>query len=142
MALAGKVDTISALNPSKETWNIVSKVERLWVSPSLYGSKLPFSMDMVLLDSNGDKIHATVSKTLIYRFQPLLTEGRVYRISFFGVGECGRDFRTTRHPYKINFQIHTSVRVLTNTQINPTPYSFMPISEIMFNDPDTSFLIG
>ncbi|XP_057451916.1 replication protein A 70 kDa DNA-binding subunit A-like [Lotus japonicus] len=141
MALAGKVDPISALDESKETWNIVTKVERLWVSPSLYGSKLPFSTDMVLMDSNGDKIHASVSKTLIYRFQHLITEGRVYRISFFGVGESGRDFRTTRHPYKINFQIHTSVRVLTNTQINLSPYSFMPISEIMLNDPDASFLI-
>lgn len=85
MALAGKVDPISALDKSKETWNIVTKVERLWVSPSLYGSKLPFSTDMVLMDSNGDKIHASVSKTLIYRFQHLITEGRVYRISFFGV---------------------------------------------------------
>lgn len=139
--MSGKIYVISTINPSKETWNIVAKVQRLWLSPSLYGSKLPFSLDMVLVDSKGDKIHATVRKTLIYRFQSLLTEGRVYQISFFGVGESGRDFRTTGHAFKINFQIHTFVCVVTNTPINHSPYSFMAISEIMFNDPDASFLI-
>ncbi|KAL6498958.1 hypothetical protein OROGR_028136 [Orobanche gracilis] len=139
--MAPKIDPISTINPSKETWNVVAKVQRLWLSPSLYGSKLPFCMDMVLVDSNGDKIHATVRKTLIYRFQSLLTEGRVYQISFFGVCESGRDFRTTTHPYKINFQIHTSIRVVPNITININPYTFMPISEIMFNEPDASFFI-
>ncbi|XP_057432660.1 uncharacterized protein LOC130725450 [Lotus japonicus] len=75
------IDDLSTIDASKENWCIVAKVNRLWLSPSLYGSKLPFSMDMILMDDKGCKIHASVRKTLIYRFQSLLSEGRVYQIS-------------------------------------------------------------
>ncbi|XP_057432011.1 replication factor A protein 1-like [Lotus japonicus] len=98
-------------------------------------------MDMILMDDKGCKIHATVRKTLIYRFQSSLTEGKVYQISYFGVGESGRDFRPTDHPFKINFDIQTSVRLLPNKAINITPYSFVPLADIMYKDLDTSFLI-
>ncbi|XP_057444953.1 uncharacterized protein LOC130737212 [Lotus japonicus] len=91
---------------------------------SLYGSKLPFSMDMILMDDKS-----------------LLTEGKVYQISFFDVGESGCDFLPIEHPFKINFDIQTSVRLLPNKAINITPYSFVPLGDIMYKDLDTSFLI-
>ncbi|XP_057455849.1 uncharacterized protein LOC130747048 [Lotus japonicus] len=72
--MAIKVDDVSDVNNSKDTWNIVTKVVRLWVSPSFSGGKLPFSMELVLMDSKGCQIHASVRKTLVYRFHPLLTE--------------------------------------------------------------------
>ncbi|XP_057457703.1 uncharacterized protein LOC130748490 [Lotus japonicus] len=108
------IDDLSTIDASKENWCIIAKVNRLWLSPSLYGSKLPFSMDMILMDE---------------------------KISFFGVGESGRDFRPTSHPFKINFDIHTSVRLVPNKTIDLSPYNFVPISDIMFKDLDTSFLI-
>ncbi|KAL6521484.1 hypothetical protein OROGR_018053 [Orobanche gracilis] len=103
--------------------------------------KLPFSMELVLMDSKGCKIHASVRRTLVYRFKPLITEGHVYQISYFGVGDNVGDFRTTSHQFKINFHIHTIVKEITNTPITKSPYSFKPLSEIMFNDPDSSYLI-
>ncbi|KAL6561955.1 hypothetical protein OROGR_002962 [Orobanche gracilis] len=136
-----KVDDVSVVTASKDTWNIVTKVIRLWVSPSFSGGKLPFSMELVLMDSKGCKIHASVRKTLVYRFKPLLTEGHVYQISYFSVGDNISDFRTTAHQFKINFHIHTIVNEITNTSITKSPYSFKPLSEIMFNDPNSSYLI-
>ncbi|XP_057452315.1 uncharacterized protein LOC130744143 [Lotus japonicus] len=129
--MASRIDDLAKVDASKETWTIVAKVSHLWLSPSLYGSKLPFSMDMILMDDKGCKIHATVRKTLIYRFQSSLTEGKVYQISYFGVGESGRDFRPTDHPFKINFDIQTYVRLLPNKAINITSYSFVPLADIM-----------
>lgn len=79
---------------------------------------------------------------MVYRFHPLLTEGRVYQISYFGVGDNLGDFRTTTHQFKINFHIHTKVKEIGNCPITKSPYSFIPLSEIMFNDPDPSYLIG
>ncbi|XP_057427773.1 uncharacterized protein LOC130721058 [Lotus japonicus] len=108
------INDLATIDASKENWSIVAK---------------------------GCKIHATVRKTLIYRFQSLLSEGRVYQILFFGVGESGRDFRSTSHPFKINFDIHTFVRLVPNKAINLSPYNFVPISDIMFKDLYTSFLI-
>ncbi|XP_057432506.1 uncharacterized protein LOC130725279 [Lotus japonicus] len=139
--MASRIDDLAKVDASKETWTIVAKVNHLWLSPSLYGSKLPFSMDMILMEDKGCKIHATVRKTLIYRFQSLLAEGKVYQISYFGVGESGCDFRPTEHPFKINFDIQTSVRLLPNKAINITSYSFVPLADIMYKELDTSFLI-
>nr|AFK36314.1 unknown [Lotus japonicus] len=139
--MAIKVDDVSDVNNSKDTWNIVTKVVRLWVSPSFSGGKLPFSMELVLMDSKGCQIHASVRKTLVYRFHPLLTEGRVYQISYFGVGDNLGDFRTTTHQFKINFHIHTKVKEIGNCPITKSPYSFISLSEIMFNDPDPSYLM-
>lgn len=106
------------------------KVIRLWLTPSYSESKLPSSLDIVLMDSKvffalifpyylhglcvensnflccffkGCKIHASIRRTLVYRFQNQIYEGRVYQISSFGVCENGGDFRTTSHPYKMNF---------------------------------------
>ncbi|XP_057416055.1 uncharacterized protein LOC130710720 [Lotus japonicus] len=108
------IDNLATIDVSKENWSIIAK---------------------------GFKIHATVRKTLIYRFQSLLSEGRVYQILFSGVGESGRDFRSTSHPFKINFDIHTFVRLVPKQAINLNPYNFVPISDIMFKDLYTSFLI-
>ncbi|KAL6526977.1 hypothetical protein OROGR_016067 [Orobanche gracilis] len=134
-----KVDDVSVVTASKDTWNIVTKVIRLWVSPSFSGGKLPFSMELVLMDSKLQD--SCFRKTLVYRFKPLLTEGHVYQISYFGVGDNVGDFRTISHQFKINFHIHTIVKEITNTPITKSPYSFKPLSEIMFNDPDSSYLI-
>ncbi|XP_057419002.1 uncharacterized protein LOC130713232 [Lotus japonicus] len=139
--MAVKVDDLSIIDSSKEAWNIVVKVIRLWVSPNFGGRKLPFSMELVLMDAKGTKIHASVKKTLVYLFQPLLTGGRVYNISYFGVGENGGEFKTTSHPFKLNFHKHTSVRLETKIAISKSPYSCTPLSDIMFRDPDSSFLV-
>ncbi|XP_057426364.1 replication protein A 70 kDa DNA-binding subunit B-like [Lotus japonicus] len=136
-----RVDDVSKIDASKETWAIVVKVVRLWLTPSYSGSKLPSSLEMVLMDSKGCKIHASIRRTLVYRFKNQLLEGRVYQISFFGVCENDGDFRTTPHPYKVNFQMHTSVRLMANTPITGKPFTFMPLSDVVFKDPDTFFLI-
>ncbi|XP_057429655.1 uncharacterized protein LOC130722825 [Lotus japonicus] len=83
--------------PPKPTFAVVATPIRLWVVPSFYGKKLPYSMDLVLMDAKGCKIHAFVTQSLIYKFQALLNEGCVYHIFFFGVGENGGNFRTTSH---------------------------------------------
>lgn len=49
--MAVKVDDLSIIDSSKEAWNIVVKVIRLWVSPNFGGGKLPFSMELVLMDA-------------------------------------------------------------------------------------------
>ncbi|XP_057418494.1 uncharacterized protein LOC130712690 [Lotus japonicus] len=140
--MALRVDDVSKIDASKDTWTIVVKVIQLWLTPSYSGSKLPSSLEMVLMDSKGFKIHATIRRTLVYRFQNQISEGRVYQMSFFGVCENGGDFRTTCHPYKINFQMHSIVRVMANTSISGKPFSFMALSDVVFKEPDTSFLIG
>ncbi|XP_057452904.1 replication protein A 70 kDa DNA-binding subunit C-like [Lotus japonicus] len=140
-AIGYKFDDISEINTSKDAWAVVATPIRLWVVPSFSGKKLPYSMELVLMDAKGGKIHASVRQSLIYKFQPLMNEGRVYQISSFGVEESRGDFRTTGHGYKINFQFSTSVRLVKDLPINRSPYSFMPLSDVALNNPDSYYLI-
>jgi hypothetical protein len=50
--MAPKYDSIASLNASKEHWNLMARVVRLWSVIDLGGNKLPFSMEMVLVDKN------------------------------------------------------------------------------------------
>ena len=52
-------------------------------------------------------MHATVRKTLVYKFKPLISEGQVYVVAYFEVGGNTSYFRTTRHEFHLNFQLRT-----------------------------------
>ncbi|KAG4921613.1 hypothetical protein JHK86_050426 [Glycine max] len=59
-------------------------------------SRIPLSMEMVLVDSKGDRVHGSVKQTFIYKFDKALQEGKWYSIQFFGVAENGV-FGTVKH---------------------------------------------
>ncbi|KAK2359763.1 replication factor A protein [Trifolium repens] len=59
--MAPKHDSISDISPAKENWNLIVRVVRLWYVKNTVKDKLPFSIEMVLMDSKADRIHATLS---------------------------------------------------------------------------------
>ncbi|KAL5161690.1 PKS-NRPS hybrid synthetase [Glycine soja] len=65
---------------TKESWNIIVRVLRLWFVPNLNGKGLRLSMEMVLLRMKGDKIHVSLRKTLIYKFIKDIKEDLVYKV--------------------------------------------------------------
>ncbi|KAL6521833.1 hypothetical protein OROGR_018402 [Orobanche gracilis] len=139
--MALQFDDVSAICPSKESWKIAVKVVRLWTTQSFNGGKFPFTLEMVLIDDKGSKIQASIRKTLIYKFDRLLSEGHVYCLTYFGVGDNGGSYRYTKHAFKLNFQFNTKVQELKDFPINILSYSFVPLSDIMFNEHDTDFLV-
>lgn len=89
----------------------------------------------------GGKIHATIRKTLIYKFEKELKEGMVYSINFFGVVSNGGNFRTTRHGYKLNFQMGTKVVSVDNGLVSASPFSIVLFSDIT-ETYSTDYLVG
>lgn len=83
--MAPRSDNISEISPVKESWSIVVRIVRAWFVRDVIRDAHPFSLDMVLMDASGNKIHATVRRTLIYKFEKDLQEGKVYSMSGFGV---------------------------------------------------------
>ncbi|CAN7016569.1 unnamed protein product [Brassica rapa subsp. trilocularis] len=65
---------------------------------------------MVVVDSNGVKIHASVKKDLVNQFDPQLSEGSSKIFINFSVGQSCGSYRTTNHQYKISFLETTHVR--------------------------------
>ncbi|XP_057425812.1 uncharacterized protein LOC130719194 [Lotus japonicus] len=138
MALSLTVDDVSSISKEKDVWRVTVKVVRKCMTPSFDRSKLPNSMELVLMDAKGDRIHGTVQRTHVYKFNPLLVEG--YMFSHFSVGDSPLDFRTTTHAHRIIFGFDSVVQTLTDVPITKSPYSFVSVYDIMFNDPDQTLL--
>ncbi|XP_057438385.1 replication protein A 70 kDa DNA-binding subunit C-like [Lotus japonicus] len=134
------VDDVSSISKEKDVWRVIVKVVRKWMTPSFDRSKLPNSMELVLMDAKGDRIHDIVQRTHVYKFNPLLVEGQVYMLSHFSVGDSPLDFRTMTHAHRIIFGFDSVVQTLTDVPITKSPYSFVSVYDIMFNDPDQTLL--
>ncbi|XP_027905872.1 uncharacterized protein LOC114165449 [Vigna unguiculata] len=108
--------SLQELNPEKESWNIVARV--------------------------GVLIHASVRRTLIYKFQYEIKEDKVYTIQSFSVSCNGGSYRTTNHAYKINFQFETKVNMVESTLVSKTRTSYTPFSTIIAASFDTDYLVN
>ena len=90
----------------------------------------------------GDRIHVSVRRTLIYKFQNDIFEDKVYSFNFFSVSTNSRSYRTTCHQYKINFQFGTKVTSVGNDLVScPKPH-YTPISVLKAPGFDTDYLVG
>ncbi|XP_027903772.1 uncharacterized protein LOC114163676 [Vigna unguiculata] len=134
--------SLQELNPEKESWNILSRIVRLWFVEDYTKGKTPFSMEIVLQDQEGVLIHASVRRTLIYKFQSEIKEDKVYSIQSFSVSCNGGSYRTTKHAYKINFQFGTKVNMVQSTLVPKTTTSYTPFSTIIADGFDTDYLVN
>ncbi|XP_057450757.1 uncharacterized protein LOC130742671 [Lotus japonicus] len=141
MALSLTVDDVSSISKENDVWRVIVKVVRKWMTPNFDRSKLPNSMELVLMDAKGDRIHGKVQRTHVYKFNPLLVEGRVYMLSHFSIGDSALDFRTTTHTHRIIFGFDSVVQTLTDDPITKSPCSFVYVSDLMSNDQDQTLLV-
>ncbi|CAN6893296.1 unnamed protein product, partial [Brassica oleracea] len=89
-------------------WKIRVKIIRLWKQFTAAGG---LTIEMVLIDANGDKIHATVKKELVNQFDPFLAEGKTKMMINFSLNHSCGSYRTTNHLYKISFLATTRVKI-------------------------------
>ncbi|KAK9689782.1 hypothetical protein RND81_09G080700 [Saponaria officinalis] len=90
--MAPNLATIVTLTPSKARYQITARATRIWEVEANEADK-PYSLDMVLLDQEGDQIHATIPRRLINQYAETLKEGPIYRIQHFEVVESARSYR-------------------------------------------------
>ncbi|KAF3588730.1 hypothetical protein F2Q69_00031361 [Brassica cretica] len=105
--MAAFFDDVNYLNPSKTSWKIKVKIIRLWRQHSRGTID---SIEMVLVDSNGDTIHATVNESVVPIFEAFLEEDDSRIFINIKIAAAGGSYRLTRHPYKVEFQANTRIR--------------------------------
>ncbi|XP_027927586.1 uncharacterized protein LOC114184476 [Vigna unguiculata] len=141
-ALQKQTKSLQELNLEKESWNIIARVVRLWFVEDYTKGKSPFSMEIVLQDKEGVLIHASVRRTLIYKFQSEIKEDKVYFIQSFSVSCNGGSYRTTNHAYKINFQFGTKVNLVESTLVPNISTAYTPFSTIKAPGFDIDYLVN
>ncbi|KAH0925672.1 hypothetical protein HID58_017928 [Brassica napus] len=60
--LSIRFNSVADLKPFKTMWRVKVSIVRLWKQYSAAGG---LTIEMVIIDSNGDKIHASVKKELM-----------------------------------------------------------------------------
>ncbi|KAL4306248.1 hypothetical protein AHAS_Ahas16G0159300 [Arachis hypogaea] len=83
--MAGTVDLITDINGTKLSWSLVTGVARLYEFPSQWNEKEVFSLEMVLQDVKGDRIHSTISKLVLEALRHQIKEHAIYSMQNFVV---------------------------------------------------------
>ncbi|XLR62202.1 hypothetical protein S83_012874, partial [Arachis hypogaea] len=94
-----------------------------------------FSLEMVLQDEQGDRIHGTICKPGLDLFRERVKEHAVYRMRNFIVKINNGKVRTTAHKYKLSFYTKTEVEVLPIEKFAFNPFKFCPFAELESNAP-------
>ncbi|KAL2990459.1 hypothetical protein AAZX31_11G202900 [Glycine max] len=133
--MANNHNIVVEIDATRENWKICVRVVRLWLVPNFKNKKLSHSLEMVLVNSHmGDRIHTTVKRTLVYKFQNEIKKGKCYSFHPMGVASNIGGFKTNHHPYKLIFQFSTKVILLEDGAVPNIVYDLVPISTIMDGD--------
>ncbi|KAG2276217.1 hypothetical protein Bca4012_043562 [Brassica carinata] len=115
-------DEVSQLTPYKSMWRIKVKIIRMWKQYTAQGGE---TIEMVLVDSKGDKIHASVKKDLVEQFDPVLMEG----------------FTKILINFAIAFVSSTKVRPYEELPMNLTGFTPAKFLDVLDGSLNTDYLV-
>ncbi|XP_061349693.1 uncharacterized protein LOC133294941 [Gastrolobium bilobum] len=134
-----KYDFIKDIKPINEDWRIKVRVIRCWKVPNFYRKDFDDNVDMILMDEQVGKIHATVKGSLQVRKK--IQERDVYFVKFFGVGLNGDIFRPNRHDYRLSFNLRTNVKSTFDASIPVNGFDFVDFDVIEKEASNSPYLV-
>ncbi|RID75773.1 hypothetical protein BRARA_B02801, partial [Brassica rapa] len=134
----GSIINIRELKPRKDTSRIEVMILRLWRN---YNKESGNTIEMVVVDKEGTRIHASVGEQLIKKFDDKLREGDTIVLQLFKVYDATGEYRTTPQPYKIGF-FHTTFVGIADDFPSAVPEKyFADFSDILGGNLDHSCLV-
>ncbi|KAG2258914.1 hypothetical protein Bca52824_078208 [Brassica carinata] len=143
MSASRKMVLINDLKPFKEEWRIRLKLLHTWKTKTDYGANLlsiPNYIESNTTFLQGQKIHASCKRTLMYRVQRDIQLGERRELENFKISATGGQNRPSKFQYKLT--------VIGDTKIKPTDYrdenqflSLASYEEIVTGKLKTFFLI-
>nr|XP_009767159.1 PREDICTED: uncharacterized protein LOC104218379 [Nicotiana sylvestris] len=91
------------------SWNLKVRIVRLWHVPNRDKPDNTVSLELIIQDEKGDRIHATIGRSLIRMFKPKIKELGLYFMKNFVVGPNYTKLKYTRHKLKLAFTHKTIV---------------------------------
>ncbi|ESQ50183.1 hypothetical protein EUTSA_v10002180mg, partial [Eutrema salsugineum] len=92
------------------------------------------SLEIILADEMGTKIHATVKKNLLHRFERMMVGGE------WALNQASGKYRTTRHEFKMSF-ISSTVVSKSSNRSDSLVFYFSEFVTILDDVTNTSFLV-
>ncbi|CAF2150191.1 unnamed protein product [Brassica napus] len=133
------VSYVRELKPRKDTSRIEVRIVRLWRN---YNKESGNTIEIVVVDKEGTRIHASVGEQLIKKFDDKLREGDAIVLQLFKVYDATGEYRTMPHPYKIGFFPTTFVGKTDDFPSAVPEKYFANFSDILGGNLDHNCLVG
>ncbi|XP_024013323.1 uncharacterized protein LOC112087608 [Eutrema salsugineum] len=139
MASTTKLTPLADVKPYRTGWKVQVKVFHTWKQ---YQTKSGESLEIILGNEMGTKIHATVKKNLLHRFEQMMVVGEWKFIENFSLNQASGQYRTTRHQFKMSFISSTvaSKSSKRSDNVSRQVESFCELQIISVMNKDTSKL--
>nr|XP_009776561.1 PREDICTED: uncharacterized protein LOC104226310 isoform X1 [Nicotiana sylvestris]XP_009776562.1 PREDICTED: uncharacterized protein LOC104226310 isoform X1 [Nicotiana sylvestris]XP_009776563.1 PREDICTED: uncharacterized protein LOC104226310 isoform X1 [Nicotiana sylvestris] len=128
--MATQIHDIKQISSNSMQWNLKVRVVRMWIMPDRFNPQIPFSIELVLQDSKGDRIHATIGKYVLKFFRNKIHELRLYRMNYFVVGPNNLKLRTTTHKLKLTFTQKTFVEETNDPSFHMNIFNLRPFHQL------------
>ncbi|KAG4930691.1 hypothetical protein JHK82_047766 [Glycine max] len=104
--MARKPNSIMDITNEKETCRIRVRVINMWNVP-----RAPrFNIEMILMDEKADKIVTQIKNVDPEKWNDIVKMDKKYMIQNFEVENNTRQFRATKHAFKLNFVKATKIK--------------------------------
>ncbi|XP_020879663.1 replication protein A 70 kDa DNA-binding subunit B-like [Arabidopsis lyrata subsp. lyrata] len=135
--MAQAIAYLDDIKPYKTTWRVQVRVLHTWKT---FTTKFGETFDMVLSDVKGKKIHASVKREHLNRFEKLMVPGEWKAIENFGLTYSTGQFKATDHRYKMGFMAQT--RVVRMDPLSDSYYlSLTPFNDVLTAGLNQNYLI-
>nr|XP_009760969.1 PREDICTED: uncharacterized protein LOC104213216 isoform X2 [Nicotiana sylvestris] len=128
--MATQLRDIKQISGNSMQWNLKVRVVRMWIIPNRFKAEIPLSIELVLHDSKGDRIHASIGKYVVKFFRNKIQELRLYRMSYFVVGPNNLKLRTTTHNLRLTFTQKTFVEETTDPGFHMNIFNLRPFDQL------------
>ncbi|KAE9607651.1 putative nucleic acid-binding protein [Lupinus albus] len=120
-------DMIMDLNDTKHLWKIVVRITEIWyvqIPPK------PGHVEMVLMDSKGDKIQVSVRNEEFNEWKERLVENKTYVMHNYNVFRNELQFKVCDHTYRMQYTADTTLKQKEFPDIPKKEYSFKKFGDI------------
>ncbi|MED6121414.1 hypothetical protein PIB30_029901 [Stylosanthes scabra] len=121
---------VADIKPANIYCKLVVAVVRLYELPNQWIGKDATSIEMVLQDREGDRIHCSITRGRVGNFKTVIRENGIYAMQNFVIQRNAKPPKTTPHQYKLSFYGKTKVRSLARTAFEFSRFRFMSFPEI------------
>ncbi|MED6175912.1 hypothetical protein PIB30_082799 [Stylosanthes scabra] len=125
--MARLVEFLGDIHPKYHEWNFNVYVIRMWEVPPKNNPKVMTHVELILQDSEGDKLHAVLPCSLLKRWGGVLGEFKMFNMRSFIVVDNSLRLRTIETNYRLTFSNKT---VETSVYNPPFPLNALRLGSI------------
>ncbi|CAI9279146.1 unnamed protein product [Lactuca saligna] len=123
---------IRDLDVLKDNFTMKLRVIRLWTLDNYYNKNELFSIELILMDEEGNKIQGYVPKAYIYKFKKLLKEGESFIIKSPNLAKTQeRSFQLTNQLQKLALNLDSIVTPCDNFSGSVNGFDFVEYRAII-----------